>query len=255
MSKTIVTKFGTKINIEGLDPKQIDKVRSMAEDKGAYGAKGAALASTFQKQNSKATEGGKVGIPIGEDKNMGIDPRTGRVNPGAAFAAAPKLLGAEDLAGEAKGARDAAYNYETKDYEQMKAREVEAKKQELSDRGIPIQAGQNNLWADSLSDIGKKYTGMYDQAGNQAWNAGLSQLGTEGNLANSNYNSFMQSYLGTAGQNTNVYGIQQNSALQKAQIEAQKQIAAQRLRGSGGGGVDTSPIIGGVAPGFNVSNG
>lgn len=51
----ITTKYGTKINVTGLTPEQVTKVRTTAEANGAYGAKGAALASTFQKKNAAAS--------------------------------------------------------------------------------------------------------------------------------------------------------------------------------------------------------
>ena len=52
-NKSITTKYGTKIDVTGLDAKQVEQVRSMAEDKGAYGAKGAALAKQLQEQSKK----------------------------------------------------------------------------------------------------------------------------------------------------------------------------------------------------------
>lgn len=51
-TQTITTKYGTKINVTGLTPEQIKKVRTMSEANGAYGAKGAALAQSFQKTNA-----------------------------------------------------------------------------------------------------------------------------------------------------------------------------------------------------------
>jgi len=46
--KTITTKYGTKIDVTGLNDAQIKQVRSVAEDKGAYGGKGAALADKLR---------------------------------------------------------------------------------------------------------------------------------------------------------------------------------------------------------------
>jgi hypothetical protein len=62
--KFITTKYGTKIDITGLSQDQIKKVRSTAEDKGAYGAKGAALADKMRANaggNSGADNGGNTG--------------------------------------------------------------------------------------------------------------------------------------------------------------------------------------------------
>ena len=48
----ITTKYGTKINVAGLNPDQIAKVKSVAEDNGARGSAGAALADTFRAQGA-----------------------------------------------------------------------------------------------------------------------------------------------------------------------------------------------------------
>lgn len=62
MGRSITTRYGTRINVEGLSPEQVAKVRSTAEDKGAYGAKGAALAQNFRQRNS--------GIPGGPNSQL-----------------------------------------------------------------------------------------------------------------------------------------------------------------------------------------
>lgn len=63
MANTITTKYGTKINVTGLTPEQVKKVRSIAEDNGAYGSKGAALADQLRKQASKAPTSGAAPAP------------------------------------------------------------------------------------------------------------------------------------------------------------------------------------------------
>lgn len=86
MAKFITTKYGTKINVEGLTPEQIARVRAIAENKGAYGAKGAALAKELQKKvaappatGGPATDGGAGGQePQAEtptDAQAGLTPR------------------------------------------------------------------------------------------------------------------------------------------------------------------------------------
>lgn len=56
----ITTKYGTKINVTGLSTEQIAKVRSIAEDNGAYGAKGAALAKQLQQRNTAPKQPGST---------------------------------------------------------------------------------------------------------------------------------------------------------------------------------------------------
>lgn len=89
--KFITTKYGTKIDVTGLSPEQVAKVKSTAEDKGAYGAKGAAMAKSFQTKNASATNGGAATTPTtttpqtpGQNLSgnpLGIDAKTGTIDP------------------------------------------------------------------------------------------------------------------------------------------------------------------------------
>lgn len=82
MAKNITTKYGTKIDVTGLTPKQVERVRSMAEDNGAYGGKGAALADTLRAKNDKgvSTEAKKtsktVDLGLNQDGTIDINQAT-----------------------------------------------------------------------------------------------------------------------------------------------------------------------------------
>lgn len=243
MAKYFTSKYGTKINVEGLTPEQVAKVQSMAESKGAYGSKGAALAKQFQKQSG----GGKVGIPKGEVPG-GINPNTGAINPADYFSQAPKMPGAQDLQGDVNAARNAAFNYSTQYYGKDKAQEMEDQKQEFANRGIPLDTTQGSLYQKGLEGIDRKYQGMYDQANNLAIGQGNSILQTESGVAGAANSAFLNAVLGMSAADMQKYGIDKDF---KAKMAA---IAAQNRGGGGAAPVaeDTGPQYGGSAPGFGL---
>jgi hypothetical protein len=330
MPKTIVTRYGTKINVDGLTPEQIAKVRQTAEGKGAYGKKGAALASTFQKQNAKATPAapttGTPGAPTSQAPSLGINAGSGDVNPtvagqtiydsslkdtdtsfnlnnpgsqtnasgatqtvtkdpvtgkvtinqtgGAAYdAASAAFTGATNNLGPdgRNKAQDAAYGYITKTYQRDKQREMEAAKQELAQRGIPIDSGPNSLWTKTLQGIDEKYQGLDDQAKNQAIGAGntiyatdVNAIGTLGNTLSGQNPTFTAYAGGTsdvsgdmlnalntiAGFNMEKYKTDKAYKVQMDQVAVQRMNANRRPSGGGssssnsGGGI----IFAGEAP-------
>ena len=275
--KTIKTKYGTVINVEGLTDEQIKKVRSIAEDKGAYGTKGAALAKELQGKNKKKQEqpapnpdpnpnpnpdaggadkgpgagpiekklgdlgvkkdgtidGAKAGDVLvtaensdasrtfnmnnpgrqrdafGNEKIVTIDPKTGEVSTevqlgrtGSAavnyvdgsitnadragdvnldneigkvnkntmdLSGAPRILESNDVRTEAQKVGDANYKYLTRNFERDKRRELEATKQELANRGIPIDFGNSDsMWNKAVGSIDQKFTDADLAASNQA---------------------------------------------------------------------------------------
>lgn len=109
MSKFLTTKYGTRINVEGLSPQQVARVRKVAEDSGAYGSRGAALAKQLQQRNSRQPAVGEptpeadaaveIALPT-RTPDLGVNQQTGVINPNVA---APVLTGAEE--------RDAQYNF------------------------------------------------------------------------------------------------------------------------------------------------
>ncbi len=256
----ITTKYGTRINVEGLSPEQIARVKSVAQDKGAYGAKGAALANEIRKRNErKAQQPGtgtgtgtgtganpQPGAPIVNtvaDVDLGVKPGVGTIDPQRAGAAitgaedrdvdqtfkmnnpgqqidafgnkkivrrdpvtgevttevqtgalgsaaqgaasdamtnlrlkgnidlsgAPKILETGDVRSEAQKVGDANYAFLTRNAERDKRREMEATKQELAERGIPIDYGNpDSMWSKATGAINQRYDELDQAASNQA---------------------------------------------------------------------------------------
>lgn len=264
MAKSITTKYGTKIDVTGLNAKQIEKVRAMSEDKGAYGSKGAALAKTLQKQSAKKKpEANKVKGNKPAAKNLGINKNTGAIDPNIAvpeirdqieddvnktfnlqnpgsqtdaygnkrnitkdpetgeviiedafgdvggkakdsfmgalggfkpfdLTGAPKILQTGDVRDEATKAADANYAYMTKNYAKAKTDEMEAKKQELAERGIPLDADPNSLYGKTMKAIDDKYRDMDDQAKNMAISKANETLQAQMSGQSMAYDSFLK---------------------------------------------------------------
>lgn len=164
----------------------------------------------------------------------GINDQTGQVNSGQFLNNTPQLPGMNDLMGEAQKARDAGYGYLTQDFATQKQQEMEASKQELAQRGIPLDPDPNSLYGRTMAQIDQKYRKLDDSAKQQSWALGNSLLGTEGNVGVNNYNAFVNAYLGAGQNNANSYYNQQRIDLAKKDPNL------------------TGPIIGGNAPGFGV---
>ena len=326
MAKFITTKYGTKINVEGLTPEQIAKVRSTAEDKGAYGAKGAALADSFRKQAAKpAAPAAPAGAAPAQGIDTGVDPNTGQIDPNKAVPAVvdasrgdteqnfrmnnpneqvdefgnkqeieydpvtgqtrikksggdalnkanQAFLGTLDQFnanpnGGRAAAQEANYNYITKTYGRDKAREMEASKQELAQRGIPIDPTKESLWSKTTGSIDEKYQSLDDQAKNQAIMAGnqtyatdVGAIGTLGGVAQGQKGTFtafqggdstlapnLQTLINTMSDaDMAKYGIDQDM---KAKLKA---LAASKGSGSGSGTVHN---YGGRGPNSGGSSG
>lgn len=312
MAKFVTTKFGTKINVEGLNENQVKKVLATAQDKGAYGVKGANLAKTLQKKmgtggnaggNKPGTGGGyNLGVgqqggidqtqavdtvtgavendfqrnfnannpgqqtdALGNRQNIQIDPTTGQTSisqeAGAGLTAANNAFtnAATDFANAgsaAEAAAEADYSFLTKDFESRKAREMEQTKTELANRGIPMDLSRDtSLYSQNIGDINNRYEDAYNQARNQSLVTGNQTLATRANVLgtlgatvagqNPTFTAFQggQSQTGDALQN--LLNIISNANLNKYGLK-------QKNKGGGGAAADNSPVIGGVAPGFNV---
>jgi hypothetical protein len=367
MANTVTTKYGTRINVAGLSPEQVQRVLSVGQDNGAYGAKAAALAATLQKRGSPTTaanatldpspmttpaagmagSGGTApdappianaastgqaftqgmgagttdtttpaattlattipaatttsqtggvdtvattnpvpaapirypdpgtmlrqlhaanpktaglrygpeqlkaawaklqagrparnpGNPAGpgntaDPANMGIDPATGQITPGAAIG------GAKDFAQTGQtDAQRAAYDFITKDYATQKQQDVEDKKQELAQRGIPISADPNSLWMKSLNNIDTHYQNLYDQAKNQA----ITEGATVQNANTNAFSSFMSGLIGMSDAELKKYGIDKDTMVKL------RDIADRYHRGAGASAGSTDQFMGGTA--------
>lgn len=217
---------------------------------------------------------------LGNLQEIVTDPITGvtsiKQTAGASLTAANNAftnaaLGWANSGDNAKAAADANYNYLTRNYSQDKQREMEETKQELANRGIPLNfAGDpnnpDNLYSRATGSIDRKFQGLYDQANNQALmarDASLStQVGVIGSLGStvaqqspgftafqggqSNQGEALLNILGTISDaDMAKYGIDKDFA---AKLKA---IAASKSGGSSGSS-DGGVIIGGNAPGFGV---
>lgn len=163
-------------------------------------------------------------------------------------------------------AQNANYNYQTRNLQSDKAQELEAKKQELAQRGIPIDYSDDpnkpTLWQKSLNDVDRKYQGLTDQANNQAIMQGNETLGAQVGAQNSILGSltntaqaFKQAATPFVGANQDMSSVAQagiNSAsganLQKYQIDKQLEaakIAASKAGGGGGAPAPKGPVFNG----------
>lgn len=156
------------------------------------------------------------------------------------------------------GGRDKAYNSTYAHFNQYndqdKAKEIEDKKQELINRGIPEQYSNDpnhpTVWEQAMGNINRTYDAKTEDAqnraqmaGTDAYNSSVNALGVLGQSAGG--------FLGTLSQDQlSRLGLSQNQMLELKKIELEKQkIAKIGSGGSGGGGGDnTSPIFGGDAP-------
>jgi hypothetical protein len=192
---------------------------------------------------------------------------------------APKILGAEDLAGSRQSVYDSLYRQSTQNFARDKQRELEDQKQELSNRGIPINFSSDgsDLYSRSINSIGERYDAR-DQAARDAANIGADQsLATQAGVNKTAYDSFMEGAKGTfesqlqsAASASDAlqtlmtkYGLDQQSAqaildrkmnekIAKMQSDTTKYVANKKGGGGRGGSQDTGPLIAGAAPGFDV---
>lgn len=294
MAKFITTKYGTKINVEGLSPEQVAKVRSTAEDKGAYGAKGAALANQFRKKNKKnpvettpTVSDPSKADPTVEDagtKGTGDTYKTVDSFLESVFSdfkdldlsGAPKILSSDDFGAARQSVYDSVYASNTKNLDRDRQRDLEATKQELANRGIPINFGGDDLYSKSVGSVNERYDQRDLDARNAANMQADQSLSTMANVNNTAYNAFMntatsefESQLATAAAASGAletlikkYGLDEQSAQARLdrkmteKIEKMKNktnMAAIKARGAGGNSSsDSGIIIGGNAPGFNV---
>lgn len=160
-------------------------------------------------------------------------------------------------------AQNANYNFLTRNLATDKARDLEAAKQELANRGIPLDASKESLWGKTVESIDRKYQDLTNQANNQAIMAGNETLGAQVGAQNSILGSltntaqaFKQNATpyqggnidlsGTFADSTKVasgadlakYQTDKDYAAKMAQINAQKAAA-----GGGGGGAPKSNVV------------
>lgn len=105
---------------------------------------------------------------------------------------APQILQANDVRAQADQVADANYRYLTKDLGAQKKQELEERKQELAQRGIPINFGGDDLYSRGIKDIDDKYKSFDDQARMQALMSRDQSLGALTGAQKTAYDSFLQ---------------------------------------------------------------
>lgn len=285
MGNSITTKYGTRINTTGLTPEQITRVRATAENRGAYGKKGATLADTFRKRN--ATKGPQTGGPLVAQPDPGeLTPKGDPIGDTSTtvdnflegifkglkpvdLSGAPKILTDNDLQATRQSAYNSLYGQATKNLDRNKARELEAQKQELAERGIPYDPNDpNSLYGKTIGGVNERYDTLYSDAENQANLGADSRLQTLAGVNSAANDAFtknamaqFQSQLDAASTGGSIldvlmkkYGIDQATAQAKIDDATRRYIARLQNKPRGGGAPDTSqdPILGGGAPGWNL---
>lgn len=176
-------------NTSGIDKAtgQIDPNRSL---KTAYELERADAQKNFNMNNP-----GLQVDEFGNSQHIVFDPDSGATKVikaaggtlGSTMEAFEKSIGGyqSDFGQAVNSARDANYNYLTRNMRDDKQQEQEAAKQELANRGIPIDPSEGSLWQKTLAGIDRKYQGLTDQANNQAIMQGNETLGAQVGAQNS----------------------------------------------------------------------
>ena len=297
-AREIVAKHGSKgeggarlaliqKSIQGLQKGQtpatdlgINKKTGQIDPTKAVGAVTGAVADdtnqTFNMQNPGAQTDA-----FGNTQNITRDPATGQVTinqtGGAgltaannAFTGALSDFGANGQSA-AMAAQNANYNYLTRNDAKAKQDEINAAKQELSNRGIPINPDPKSLYGRTLAQIDQKYQNLTDQANNQAIITGNQTLATRAGVigtlgqtvqgqsptftayqgGQANQGGALSELLKTiSGADLAAYGINQDTMTKLKQIAAQKetanaQIAAADRRAASSGSSNNGPVFNG----------
>ena len=193
----------------------------------------------------------------GNSQTTARDPVTGQVtisqNAGsAANAFRDAALGAATGANgqvSRQNAQNAAYDTITKRYDRDRDRDLESAKQEMANRGIPYNPGaafdpnSKDLYGRTIGSINERYSGMKDDASNQAILAGNSAYATDAQARDSfinsttgaatNFSGKFTPYQGTSTDSSGIgmdvmnlsaqqflakYGIDKNAALEEKKI-------------------------------------
>lgn len=279
MSK-YVSKKGTTITIpKGADEKLIAKIKARAD--AGYGTDAQRMADAWKKQNGGSkkdetaadtagevdvgTEGlGETAISIDEFIRNAI---SGLGTGGVDLSGQPELLAEGDAMAGRQQVYDAALRQRTANFERDKARQLEAKKQEMAERGIPYSPGSDpnnpdNLYDRTIGAVEEDYRIRQREAEDAATLAADQSYATRIAGNTQQRNSFLEAALGgynsklesaaTAGgllnQVMQKYNIDQTTAQQildrelTANVEAEKaKIARQALKPSGGGTTTKKP--------------
>jgi hypothetical protein len=166
---------------------------------------------------------------------------------------------------------DSTYQAGIKNLDRDKARDMEATKQELAERGIPINfsADGSDLYSRSTNSITERYDQRDADARAAANNSADAALATKVSTNNANRDSFINSALsqyksqldtavtasGALQTLMTKYGIDQQTAQNLLKIKSDEKISKAQIAakgsgggGGGGGGGGLNVVIGGAAP-------
>lgn len=189
MAKTVTTKFGTKIDVSGLNPDQVKQVLSAAQDNGAYGAKGTALANQLRKGGGGTT--GATNPNTGQVQTASEGTVTGDTRGNAANASGVfnNLLqgayaGLTDPNAPPSAYQTSLYNQLTQGFAPQQSQDKEQLGQTLANRGIPVGS---EAYKNEMNRFDQNWNQKYSTAQNQAvtdnvtaTNQGLQTLGSYG---------------------------------------------------------------------------
>lgn len=240
----------------------INKKTGQIDPNKAVGAVTGAVADDTNRTFNMQNPGSQTDV-YGNTQNITRDPATGQViinqTGGAGLTAANQAFtGAlsdfsQNGQSAAMAAQNANFNYLTRNDAKAKADEIAAAKQELSQRGIPINPDPNSLYGKTLAQIDQKYQTLTDQANNQAILTGNQTLATRSGVigtlgqtlqgqsptftayqgGQSNQGGALSELLKTiSGADMAKYGIDQDTMTKLKQIAAQKETAAAALAAS-----------------------
>lgn len=147
------------------------------------------------------------------------------------------FMGSGDWATEQKRYEDAAYADLTQNTERDKAREMEAQKQELANRGLPYTPGDTeSAYGSAIQGIDEKYKSYQDQARLKAVQMGQSNMASNADINSKMFNDWLAKY-----------GIDKNAMTAKQVAEINK-----RRTGGGGAPATNDVSVNGYPAGFGV---
>lgn len=208
---------------------------------GGYGINGAPVDPTTANRNAYAAATAHVESLLGQIQPLDLS-------------GAPKVLSADDLAGQRGSVYQSLYGTSSQNDAEQKSKDLAAANQNLAERGIPFDVASdptnpNNLYGNTIKDINTQYDQKDQQEKNAANSGADSALSTYVNAnvaANQafaqNAGQQFQSQLdtlsgagGILGTLTSGYGIDAQSAQNILNNATSKYIANQNNKTSGGG--------------------
>lgn len=234
-----ISKRGTTINIpDGIDPKKIAAIKADADS--GYGTRAQQTANQLGKKSGN----NQTNNSTDTSADLGVNTKTGQIDPSDAFNAAFANWNDSRATGLRDQAVNAAKAYTTQGYEADKAKELENRKQELADRGIPFNAtsrddpNAKDQYGQVIGSIDRKYQGLYDQANNQAIQSGNQIYDTEMSHNEAHMQNFINLIKTASDADLQKYGIDKDTAtkIKLGQMSVKPRSGGSSDSSSSGGG-------------------